>query len=113
MIGVFGKGGFEEFIRSLERDSKMSPLDLRRMILESIREILEMVFGNQIAQVLESSLEVDTKNNTDFDPVYFTDKLETLFGKDAKCIRMMVEGKIITNYYYQEFMKNIGLPITR
>jgi hypothetical protein len=113
MVGVFGKEGFEVFIRSFEKDGKMSPMDLRRMILESIGEVLEMVFGKQIAQVLEGSLEVDTKNNMDFDSVHFTEKLETLFGNDAKHIRMMVEGKILTNYYYHEFMKNIGLPITR
>lgn len=113
MTNIYSKNGFVELIRVFEQEGKMSRWDLEKMISESIREVLEMLFGKQIAPVVEDSLEPKDPEKKDFDPVQFMEKLEMLFGNDAKSIRIMIAGKMLTQYHRQEFMKNLGLPVTR
>lgn len=40
------------------------------------------------------------------------EKLDMLFGNDAKSIRAMIAVMILMKYYRQKFMKNLGLPAT-
>lgn len=40
------------------------------------------------------------------------EKLDMLFGNDAKSIRAMITGMILTKYHRQEFKKNLGVPAT-
>lgn len=110
MLNIYCRRGFTDLIKTLKDENKMSSVDLEKLILESIREVLGMLFGKQIAPVIEGSLEIDDEKDG-FDPARFIERLEMLFGKDAGSVRIMIEGKMLTKYHQQEFMKNLGLPI--
>lgn len=112
MINVYGKKGFTKLINKFEKEGELSPKELEEMIRDSIREVLEIVFGKQIAPVLEDSLKIyELQDDEEFDPKIFMEKLDMLFGNDAKSIMMMIEGRMITKYHHLEFMRNLGLPI--
>ena len=109
---IFSKKGFVDLIESIDQEGKISRSDLNSMVHTCIEEVLEMLFGKQIALVLESSLKIDDSKMNGFDPVRVMEKLEMLFGNDAKSMRAMIAGMILTKYHQQEFMKNLGLPAT-
>lgn len=56
---IFSKKGFLELIESIEKESKISRIDRNEMVHACIEEVLVMLFGKQIAPVLENSLEMD------------------------------------------------------
>lgn len=104
---------FVELVETFEKDDRMSRWDLNRMILDSIREILGMVYSREIAKFIEGTLDLDAlEDEEDFDPAHFVKKLKMVFGKDERHIRMMVTGRMLTKYHHHEFMENIGSPIT-
>ena len=105
---IFSKNGFFDLIESIEKEGKISRRDLDEMVHSCVEEVLVMLFGKQIAPVLENSLEIDDLNN-DFDSARVMEKLDMLFGNDAKSIRAMIAGMTLTKYHQQEFMKNLGL----
>lgn len=109
---IFSKKGFVDLIERIEKEGKISRRDLDDMVHACIEEVLEMLFGKQIAPVLKNSLEIDDPKKNGFDPVRVMEKLDMLFGNDAKSIRAMIAGMILTKYHQQEFMKNLGLPAT-
>jgi len=108
---ILSKKGFVDLIESIEKEGKISRRELDEMVHACIEEVLVMLFGKQIAPVLENSLEIDDPKN-DFDSSRMMEKLDTLFGNDAKSIRAMITGMILTKYHQQEFMKNLGVPAT-
>lgn len=109
---IFSKKGFVDLLESIEKEGKISRRDLDEMVHACVGEVLVMLFGKQIAPILENSLEIDDLKKNDFDLVRVMEKLDMLFGIDAKSIRAMIAGMILTKYHQQEFMKNLGLPAT-
>ena len=105
---ILSKKGFADLIESVEKEGKISRRDLDKMVHSCVEEVLVMLFGKQIAPILENCLEIDDPSN-DFDSARVMEKLDMLFGNDAKSIRAMIAGMIITKYHQQEFMKNLGL----
>jgi hypothetical protein len=107
---ILSKKEFVDLIESIEKEGKISRRNLDDMVHACIGEVLVMLFGKQIAPVLENSLEIDDLKKNDFDSARVMEKLDMLFGNDAKSIRAMIAGMILTKYHQQEFMKNLGLP---
>ena len=98
-----------ELLNYLASEGETSQEDLGKMVHESIEEVLEMTFGEEVASVLEGSLEVEThKTGEVFDPDAFAKNLNKLFGEDSREITMMIEGKMLIKYYHREMMKKIS-----
>jgi hypothetical protein len=112
MMKIFRINGFVDLIESIEKEGKISSGDLDDMVHACIEEVLVMLFGKQIAPILENSLEIDDLKKNDFDSVRVMEKLDMLFGNDAKSIRAMIAGMILTKYHQKELMKNLGLLAT-
>jgi hypothetical protein len=93
-------------------EGKVDKGTLNRILQESVNDALKMAFGEKLAAVVEEILDlVDSGMGGEMKTCGFEEKLESLFGADARSIEMMIKGQLLTKYYQMEFDKKMAIPL--
>lgn len=76
--------------------------------MESIKETIEIAFGQNISKILENILEIESmEREMPFDANKFMNSLNGVFGQDACHLIIMTQEKILTKYHYIKLRKKI------
>ena len=98
---------FIDLIETLRKDDDGSE-NIAKIIVESIKETIEMAFGQNISKILENILEIGSmEREMPFDANKFMDSLNGVFGQDAFHLNIMTQGKILTKDHYIKLRKKI------
>ena len=100
-----------EIINAYKNESTESPESIDKILRESIEESIKVVFGEELAPILLSSLFINSKNAKDkLDTQKFLLRLNDTLKNDAFHIQKMIEGKMLTKFHASELRKKMALP---
>lgn len=103
---------FNELVETLRKESDDRHGYIDGLIVESIKETIEAVFGIDVSKIVEDILGIESmEGKIPFDADGFIDKLNDVFGKDAYHLNMMAQGKILTKYHHIKLRKKIDGPV--
>jgi len=112
MITTIEKRELAEIIESISDAGGIDAKNVKRIINESTREAVAMVFGEEIADVVMQPLGLPLTTDGEFDPGAFLEELKRMFKDDTTHIQTMIMCKILTKYHQRELLKKISLPFT-
>ena len=93
-------------------EGKVDRDTLNKILQESVSDALKMAFGEKLVDVVEEILDIfDPDVSGAIETREFEEKLENLFGAEARALEMMIKGQLMTRYYQQEFNRKIAIPL--
>jgi hypothetical protein len=93
-------------------EGKVDQGALNRILQESVSDALKTAFGEKLVDVVEEILDIfDPDLSGVIDTHGFEEKLESLFGSDARSIEMMIKGQLLTRYYQLEFNRKMAVTL--
>ena len=95
-------------------DSSIEQDSFNKMILDTSKEVLDLVFGSEIRGIVWKKIErSETLKKSELDVNNFLGELEGFFGVDYIHIQKMIEGKMLAKCHQNEMMKKIQLPLSQ
>ena len=75
----------------------------------SIKEALDMAFGDQLSKVVQDLLSAEQCRKTSgFETECFLSKLKDTFGDDSELIERIIYGRMLARFYLAELREKIG-----
>ncbi|MEE8355218.1 MAG: hypothetical protein V3S09_05270 [Candidatus Bathyarchaeia archaeon] len=91
----------------LERED--TPEVASEIINGSIREALDMAFGDQVSKLVQTILELKReKRITRIETESFLGRLKDTFGEDSESIEKIIYGRMLARFHLVELRKKIG-----
>ena len=101
-------------LKKIRDDCSIEQDTFDKMILDTSKEVLDLVFGDEIRGIVWKKIErSETMNKPVLDVDNFLVELEGFFGVDYVHIQKMIEGKILAKCHQNEMLKKIQLPLSK
>ena len=101
-------------LQKIRNDCRIEQDAFDKMILDTSKEVLDLVFGDEIRGIVWKKIERSkVLSSPQLDVDGFLGELEGFFGVDYIHIQKMIEGKMLAKCHQNEMMKKIRLPLSQ